>query len=117
MSESFSALLDESLDNLDMQPGSIVSGVVLDVDKDWVTVHVGLKSEGVISLDEFRTEVPALSVPEYILIKVNDPTKGSLATLNAKAENFSLASNFIVIFSSVPILVPSFDFRSLGLGK
>ncbi len=54
MSESFSALLDESLNSLDMHPGSIVSGVVLDVDKDWVTVHVGLKSEGVISLDEFR---------------------------------------------------------------
>ncbi len=54
MSESFTALLDESLSSLDMQPGSIVSGVVLDVDKDWVTVHVGLKSEGVISLDEFR---------------------------------------------------------------
>ena len=54
MSESFSALLDESLGTLDMQPGSIVSGVVLDVDNDWVTVHVGLKSEGVISLDEFR---------------------------------------------------------------
>ena len=45
MSESFSALLDESLSTLDMQPGSIVSGVVLDVDNDWVTVHVGLKSE------------------------------------------------------------------------
>ncbi len=54
MSESFSALLDESLSTLDMQPGSIVSGVVLDLDNDWVTVHVGLKSEGVISLDEFR---------------------------------------------------------------
>ena len=54
MSESFIALLDESLNSLDMQPGSIVSGVVLDVDNDWVTVHVGLKSEGVISLDEFR---------------------------------------------------------------
>ena len=54
MSESFSALLDESLSSLDMQAGSIVSGVVLDVDNDWVTVHVGLKSEGVISLDEFK---------------------------------------------------------------
>ena len=54
MPESFSALLDKSLSSLDMQPGSIVSGVVLDVDNDWVTVHVGLKSEGVISLDEFR---------------------------------------------------------------
>ena len=55
MSESFATLLDESLNTLDMQPGSIVSGVVLDVDKDWVTVHVGLKSEGIISLDEFRS--------------------------------------------------------------
>ena len=54
MSESFSTLLDESLNTLDMQPGSIVPGVVLDIDKDWVTVHVGLKSEGMISIDEFR---------------------------------------------------------------
>ena len=54
MSESFSTLLDESLESLDMKQGSIVSGVVLDVDKDWVTVHVGLKSEGIIALDEFR---------------------------------------------------------------
>ena len=62
MSESFSALLDESLNNLDMQPGSIVSGVVLDVDKDWVTVHVGLKSEGVISLDEFKNNEGEVSI-------------------------------------------------------
>ena len=62
MSESFSALLDESLNTLDMQPGSIVSGVVLDIDKDWVTVHVGLKSEGVISLDEFRNNNGDVSI-------------------------------------------------------
>ena len=54
MSESFAALLDENLGTLDMKPGSIVSGVVLDVDNDWVTVHVGLKSEGIISLNEFK---------------------------------------------------------------
>ena len=62
MTESFSALLDESLNSLDMQPGSIVSGVVLDVDNDWVTVHVGLKSEGIISLDEFRTNEGSVDV-------------------------------------------------------
>ena len=44
MSESFADLLDESIASLEMQPGSIVSGVVLDIDKNWVTVHVGLKS-------------------------------------------------------------------------
>mgnify|MGYP005679122479 FL=1 len=62
MSESFASLLDESLKNLDMQSGSIVSGVVLDVDKDWVTVHVGLKSEGVISIDEFRNNEGELDI-------------------------------------------------------
>ena len=62
MSETFASLLDESLQTLDMQPGSIVSGVVLDVDKDWVTVHVGLKSEGVISLDEFRNNEGSVEV-------------------------------------------------------
>ena len=54
MSENFATLLNDSLSTLEMQPGSIVTGVVLDVDKEWVTVHVGLKSECVISLDEFR---------------------------------------------------------------
>ena len=62
MTESFAALLDESLSTLDMQPGSIVSGVVLDVDNDWVTVHVGLKSEGVVSLAEFRNNEGEVSI-------------------------------------------------------
>ena len=62
MSESFSTLLDENLSTLDMQPGSIVSGVVLDIDKDWVTVHVGLKSEGIISLDEFRNNEGSINI-------------------------------------------------------
>ena len=72
MSESFSNLLDESLKSLDMQPGSIVSGVVLDVDKDWVTVHVGLKSEGIISLDEFRNNEGTVD------IKVGDDVEVAL---------------------------------------
>ena len=62
MSESFAELLDESIASLEMQPGSIVSGVVLDIDKNWVTVHVGLKSEGVISIDEFRTNDGQLNI-------------------------------------------------------
>ena len=62
MSESFADLLNESIASLEMQPGSIVSGVVLDIDKNWVTVHVGLKSEGVISIDEFRTNDGQLNI-------------------------------------------------------
>ena len=43
MSENFADLFEESLKTVDMVPGSIVTGVVIDLDKDWVTVHAGLK--------------------------------------------------------------------------
>jgi small subunit ribosomal protein S1 len=53
MSESFAELFEESLLTIDMEPGSIVTGVVIDIDSDWVTVHAGLKSEGVIPRIQF----------------------------------------------------------------
>lgn len=53
MSESFAELFEESLKTVEMQPGSIVTGVVLDIDRDWVTVHAGLKSEGIIPAQQF----------------------------------------------------------------
>src|SRR5690625_1292502 len=53
MSESFAELFEESLKTVDMDPGSIVTGVVIDIDKDWVTVHAGLKSEGIIPVSQF----------------------------------------------------------------
>jgi small subunit ribosomal protein S1 len=56
MSESFAELFEESLKSIDMASGSIVTGVIIDIDKDWVTVHAGLKSEGVIPRIEFLDE-------------------------------------------------------------
>ena len=56
MSESFADLFEESLKEIDMTPGSIVKGVVLDIDSDWVTVNAGLKSEGVIPLSQFLND-------------------------------------------------------------
>ncbi|MBV1920091.1 MAG: 30S ribosomal protein S1 [Pseudomonadales bacterium] len=53
MSESFAELFEESLKELDMKPGSIVKGIVVSIDDDWVTVHAGLKSEGVIPREQF----------------------------------------------------------------
>ncbi len=53
MSESFAELFEESLKTVDMEPGSIVTGVVIDIDNEWVTVHAGLKSEGVIPRAQF----------------------------------------------------------------
>jgi len=54
MSESFAELFEESVKNLEMRPGMIVKGHVLEVGPDMVVVHAGLKSEGVISIAEFK---------------------------------------------------------------
>ncbi|MCL4141042.1 UNVERIFIED_CONTAM: hypothetical protein GTU68_027857 [Idotea baltica] len=45
-----------------MQPGSIISGTIIDIDGDWVTVHAGLKSEGVIPLEQFFNEQGELTI-------------------------------------------------------
>ena len=42
----FCELFEQSLKQVDMTPGAIVTGTVIDIDSDWVTVHAGLKSEG-----------------------------------------------------------------------
>jgi len=53
MSENFAELFEESLKTVEMSPGAIITGVIIDIDKDWVTVHAGLKSEGVIPPTNF----------------------------------------------------------------
>ena len=53
MTENFAQLFEESLKTVDMKPGAIVTGVVIDIDNEWVTVHAGLKSEGVIPREQF----------------------------------------------------------------
>ena len=62
MSDSFAELFEESLKEIEMKPGSIIDGTVVDVDGDWVTVHAGLKSEGVIPADQFRNENGEIAV-------------------------------------------------------
>jgi small subunit ribosomal protein S1 len=56
MSESFAELFEESLNDTQMRPGSIVSGTVVSVGSDVVVVNAGLKSEGMIPVDQFRNE-------------------------------------------------------------
>ncbi|HQQ62456.1 MAG TPA: 30S ribosomal protein S1 [Pseudomonadales bacterium] len=56
MMESFAELFEQSLKTVEMTPGAIVTGVIIDIDSDWVTVHAGLKSEGVIPRVQFLNE-------------------------------------------------------------
>ena len=54
--EDFDALFEEYLGKSDIVDGAIVEGTVLAVSKDFATVDIGYKSEGLIPLDEFMKE-------------------------------------------------------------
>ena len=56
MTESFAQLFEQSLANQRIRPGMILTGLVVDVTADVVVVNVGLKSEAVIPLEQFKNE-------------------------------------------------------------
>ncbi len=62
MSESFAELFEQSLNDINMEPGAIVAAQVVDIDGDWVTVNAGLKSEGQIPAAQFRDENGELTI-------------------------------------------------------
>jgi small subunit ribosomal protein S1 len=56
MSENFEQLLEVDLSAKKLIPGTIIKGIVLDIENGFAIVDAGLKSEGVISLDEFKND-------------------------------------------------------------
>ena len=62
MAESFAQLLEESEDNINTQPGTIINGTVVDIGKDAVVVNAGLKSEGMIPIEQFQMDNGQLEV-------------------------------------------------------
>jgi small subunit ribosomal protein S1 len=79
MTESFAQLFESSLANQRIRPGMILTGLVVDVTSDVVIVNVGLKSEAVISLDQFKNERGEIEVKtgdsvEVALDSVEDGT-------------------------------------------
>lgn len=67
--EDFLKLLNES-ETSRVAEGSLVNGEVIAIDDDWVTVDVGLKSEGRISIKEFYElgEKPNLQVGDTVQV-------------------------------------------------
>jgi small subunit ribosomal protein S1 len=56
MTESFAQLFEQSIANQRIRPGMILTGLVVDVGDDMVIINVGLKSEAVIPLEQFKNE-------------------------------------------------------------
>ena len=79
MTESFAQLFEQSLANQRIRPGMILTGLVIDVSDDVVIVNVGLKSEAVIPVEQFKNEQGVLEVKagdevEVALDSVEDGT-------------------------------------------
>ncbi len=62
MSESFADLFEASLEQVNMNPGSIITGTVVGIENDFVVVNAGLKSDGVIPIEQFKNAKGELEV-------------------------------------------------------
>lgn len=62
MMENFAQLFEESLKEVETRPGSIIKGTIVRIEKDNVLVDAGLKSESVVSIDQFKNAAGELEV-------------------------------------------------------
>ena len=71
MTESFAELFEASQANLaKLKPGAIVTGTVVAVRGDVVVINAGLKSEGIVPIEQFRNDAGEIDVAEGDLVKV-----------------------------------------------
>ena len=62
MSKSFAELFEESLTDVQIQPGSIVKAEVIAIRNSFVVISAGLKSEGFVPIEQFHNESGELEV-------------------------------------------------------
>ena len=62
MSENFAEMFEQSITQMNMRIGEIITGEVVDINRDVVIVNAGLKSEGVIPVEQFYNEDGELDV-------------------------------------------------------
>ena len=71
MTESFAELFEASQANLaKLKPGAIVVGTVVEVRNDVVVINAGLKSEGIVPIEQFRNDAGEIDVGVGDQVKV-----------------------------------------------
>jgi small subunit ribosomal protein S1 len=82
MSESFAELFEQSLASQRIKPGQILTGLIVSVGPDFVVVNVGLKSEAVIEVEQFKNEKGEVEavVGEMVEVALDSVEDGSGAT-------------------------------------
>ena len=76
MTESFAELFEQSQQAISkLKPGAIVTGIVVEIRNDVVVINAGLKSEGIVPIEQFKSESGVLEV------QVGDEVKVALEAL------------------------------------
>lgn len=89
MSDNFSELFAQSLETVELNVGQVITGVVMGINHERVLVHVGLKSEGAVPLDQFRSDgednVPQLGDEVQVMLEAIDDGRGNTVLSREKA--------------------------------
>jgi small subunit ribosomal protein S1 len=75
MTESFAELFEESLAAKSLKPGTIVTGIIMEIHDDSVVVNAGLKSEGFVPISQFK------NLSGELEIEVGDEVQVALDTV------------------------------------
>ena len=70
MTESFAELFEQSQTLNKLKPGAIVTGTVVEVRNDVVVINAGLKSEGIVPIEQFRNDAGEIDVGVGDQVKV-----------------------------------------------
>ncbi len=70
MTESFAELFEQSESISKLKPGAIVLGTIVEIRSDVVVINAGLKSEGIVPIEQFREEDGELRIAVGDQIKV-----------------------------------------------
>ncbi len=71
MTESFAELFEQSQTQLaKLKSGAIITGTVIDVRNDVVVINTGLKSEGIVPIEQFRNDAGEIDVGVGDQVKV-----------------------------------------------
>ena len=91
--EDFASMLD-NYEQHEVKDGEIVTGTVQRVEKDWVLIDIGYKSEGYVPLHEFMDENGNITVKEgdqtEVYVESRENREGYLELSKDKAEKLKI---------------------------
>jgi small subunit ribosomal protein S1 len=87
LNESFEDLLNETIGKDTKFEGSVVKGPIIELDSDFATIDVGLKSEGKVPLKEFNASAKDLTVGDQVDVYIErvESKNGSAVLSREKA--------------------------------